>query len=135
MKISHKIGILIIIGIVLAVLLFGLNQAFQRKMAQTYTSLLNLETANELILKAIIQEKKFLTDRNQKESQAVQDLFNQSSQTIQKITLHHADEIKTNLSLLLTDIAIYQQVFGILHKAAKGVNTFSIKASMPPWMP
>ncbi|MDM8535236.1 response regulator [Desulfobacterales bacterium HSG17] len=114
MKISHKISILIGIGIIMVLIMFAINYYHDIKVAETSQSINDLNTANELILKAIIEEKKYLTEHEENESKEIISLFSKADQYIEKLKNRSVSNIQDDLIKLSSQIDEYQKTFKIL---------------------
>ncbi|QTA80055.1 Two component system response regulator/histidine kinase, HAMP and GAF domains-containing [Desulfonema limicola] len=111
MKISHKISILIGIGIIMVLIMFSINYYQDFRVAQAGQSINDLNTANELILRAIIEEKKYLSEHKEDKSRIIISLFTKAGQYIEKLKTHSLSNIQYDLLQLSAQIDEYQKIF------------------------
>lgn len=114
MKISHKIGTLIGIGILMAAMLFGVNQFIESKIDRTHQAMLDIDSASEKMLKAIVEEKNYLADRRTIGPETAIAFFDESARIVKSLNDRSEIGIKQNLNQLMDGITSYRESFDLL---------------------
>lgn len=111
MKISHKLSILIGIGILMAVTLFFINRFYNFRLTDTRNAINELNTANELILKGIIDEKHYLNKHDEEKSKSVVKYFTRADESVIKLDRLSISNIDKLLFQLSENIKSYMNIF------------------------
>ena len=114
MKISHKLSILISIGILMALTLFFINKFYNFRLKNAINGINELNAANELILKGIIDEKHYFSEHHQKNSKSVINYFTQADQSVMRLEKLSIFNIDKSLPQLSDQIKSYKKTFDLL---------------------
>ncbi len=110
MKISVKIGIIVILALVMSLLTFGLTFYFNQGVQKKFQALSQLEEFKITLLNAIVHEKDYLRNRNAQTGRAVFTLCENSLKILSRIK---ADTLGINgqLSKMSSLLTTYKQNF------------------------
>ncbi len=117
MKISHKISILIGIGIAMAVLQFGINNYFNARIAVGNAVVFRLDAFNKSILNGIIAEKKFLSSHDDEHGREVAAHFGEAGRSIRKLAAGAVLDIREDLERMDGHLRSYLATFTELSDA------------------